>query len=56
MKLLRTLRIEHASTSTAAPRVAIYSKYKPLKQKLTGPLQKKDTSMTFWAERKKIVN
>ena len=36
MKLLRTLRIQHASSSTAAPRVANYSKYKPLKQKLIG--------------------
>ena len=35
-KLLRTLRIQHASSSTATPRVANYSKYKPLKQKLIG--------------------
>ena len=35
-KLLRTLRIEHASTSIAAPRVANYSKYNSLKQKLIG--------------------
>ena len=36
MKLLRPLRIQHAISSTAAPRVANYSKYKPLKQKLIG--------------------
>ena len=42
-KLLRTLRIQHASSSTAAARVANYSKYKPLKQKLIGPMEESNT-------------
>ena len=42
-KLLRTLRIQHASSSTAAPRVTNYSKYKPLKQKLIGPMEEAHT-------------
>ena len=43
MKLLRTLRIQHASSSTAAPRVTNYSKYKPLKQKLIGTIEESHT-------------
>ena len=38
-KLLRTLRIQHASSFTEAPRVINYSKYKPVKQKLIRPME-----------------
>ena len=43
MKLLRTLRIQHESSSTAAPRVTNYSKYRPLKQKLIGLTEESHT-------------
>ena len=46
-KLLRTLRIQHASSSTAAPRVANYSKYKQLKQKLIGQTVESHTKQQF---------
>ena len=40
---MRTLRIQHASSSIAAPRVTNYSKYKPLKKKLIGPMEESHT-------------